>query len=944
MFLRWLRTKDRYVTHHLVLYGRALRRKHLRRKLLPIFYRKTVAAIAHGYRVTFGRPIVFLLELLGIRSAVNTLVQQYRQRLLERSRRAATAAGLRPLDAAEQRSGPRVAENAAKGEQNDPTVLGAALSKEQVARTSADVGIVHKDTTAPQPKATGREVTSSIPAKGSQKVSDAGGETKKLEQQQQQQQQSQQSQQSRTDRAKQETKSSVKTNTTATSTARKKVTGGPVKRASVLSRRTRILSRWKTGTHSRTRTLKASTKKAVSQKAEQPASPSPQIDKATLEALATWMAGERRREEMEFIEQQQLWASRETKFTSTPRRLIGLRATEEQMRAALNDIFPKLDPVSQRKLGGWLGFTPDFVQMRLSSGARQQEGNPHDRSLLTHMEDMSLPDKIVLVDALRSRLAMTPRVIEDVQRTILHQRVGSTSLANLLPGVEVTNHSTMTPFGQLEGAPKKLRFPGKTLTRSWAEAMVYALEEDYLRGDVPGRTAYWIDASFISGVNVAYFGAARSPRYIDGDRSRFWTVRTRMLKDGIVSSDEAELGAIVDLLLDIYRLQASSWIQRGGAPSETPRVAVIFTDMMFGVEQLAGRRPVPPEGSCLYALLEKIIQVTTDLASMGVQVELHWVPAHAGVPGNEVAHMAATRVRPTKPKEEESANRTRPSTKSRPSLPDLARGSSFGKRAPQAAPPPMEKPKFSKQQDSKPTTEPTSQSTSEPTSQQTAESSPESNTQPTTKSTTPPTTELTNKPTTKSNNQSTTQQTTKSTTQSASQSTGQSTQPTRQSTNKPTTKPTTESTNKPTTKSNNQSTPQQTTKPTTESTTKPTTQPTPQSTAQSTTEPPPPSSSTSNVPDKPGQRKRGRPRKSRSKPSTDATGEGAQRPKKVNREASRQTTATSKDDSGSGSVTTADSAKAKPQPQPRARHKVERDSQPAPPPPAQQAEQGSPNS
>ncbi|KAJ5669879.1 hypothetical protein N7462_010949 [Penicillium macrosclerotiorum] len=194
---------------------------------------------------------------------------------------------------------------------------------------------------------------------------------------------------------------------------------------------------------------------------------------------------------------------------------------------------------------------------------------------------------------------------------------------------------------------KESTFKGLIIHKSRPQAMDFALEADRppFRTKNTFRHIFWTDGSIIR-QNAAGSVVWRSP---PGFKS--WDHRSFWVPFETPCTDLVEMFAISNaLLLATYQVQESqsevnsknSQIE-GGGQIQQPQLlhqVFVFTDSVGAltrIENEAQGRHSPAYCDEAHA----IINYSSQLQSLGATLELHLVPGHSSVPGNERAHRVA---------------------------------------------------------------------------------------------------------------------------------------------------------------------------------------------------------------------------------------------------------------------------------------------------------------
>ncbi len=177
-------------------------------------------------------------------------------------------------------------------------------------------------------------------------------------------------------------------------------------------------------------------------------------------------------------------------------------------------------------------------------------------------------------------------------------------------------------------------FAGSITIRPHLEAMEFALDEYNGRRKIPGRMSFWVDASLsprgVSGTAVVF---RANPRVVGSK----WVVRAyTILEFDRLGTIHTEALAIMHAL----RIALAKAILNDGTDAKASDV-VIFSDSMSALHRIES---FAQEGRCWgRPLLGRIATLANELTNLGVNVQLHWVPAHKSIPGNYLADVLAKR-------------------------------------------------------------------------------------------------------------------------------------------------------------------------------------------------------------------------------------------------------------------------------------------------------------
>ena len=177
-------------------------------------------------------------------------------------------------------------------------------------------------------------------------------------------------------------------------------------------------------------------------------------------------------------------------------------------------------------------------------------------------------------------------------------------------------------------------FAGLITIQDCFSAMSQAISE-HAKGSTlpaePGRHSFHVDAAVshldrLTGIAVVHRQCWASK----------WTATGYRIKEALDTTD-AEAWAIYQALqLVLDKVRADRAIAKPEYPCS---VAVVYSDCMAALQWIES-------GLCNdRKVVRKIIALSVQLRQLGVDVHLHWVPGHRGVPGNELADLVSKRAR-----------------------------------------------------------------------------------------------------------------------------------------------------------------------------------------------------------------------------------------------------------------------------------------------------------
>jgi len=180
-------------------------------------------------------------------------------------------------------------------------------------------------------------------------------------------------------------------------------------------------------------------------------------------------------------------------------------------------------------------------------------------------------------------------------------------------------------------------FAGQIVIQDRLSAMRQALSEhakDGTRRKEPGRHSFHVDAAVsrehgLTGIAVVH-------KMHRQDWASLWTAKGYRIH-GTLDQMDAEAWAIWQALeITLEKVYADRAYVK---PLDPCSVAVIYSDCATALRRIGN----DTSGSGVVA--QNIISQSIELKRLGVEVQLHWVPGHRNIPGNELADLVAKKAR-----------------------------------------------------------------------------------------------------------------------------------------------------------------------------------------------------------------------------------------------------------------------------------------------------------
>ena len=178
-------------------------------------------------------------------------------------------------------------------------------------------------------------------------------------------------------------------------------------------------------------------------------------------------------------------------------------------------------------------------------------------------------------------------------------------------------------------------FAGEIVIQKRLDAMVQAVSEHTQDGPQPkelGRHSFYVDAAVsrengLTGLAVVYMSSRQ-------DCASPWTVQGYRMHATLEQRD-AEAWAIWQALQCV--LDKAKADHDSEKPTDPCYLAVIYSDCKAALNSISSNA-----GGLR---VQEIIRQSVELKQLGVGVQLHWVPGHVNVPGNELADLVSKKAR-----------------------------------------------------------------------------------------------------------------------------------------------------------------------------------------------------------------------------------------------------------------------------------------------------------
>ena len=187
----------------------------------------------------------------------------------------------------------------------------------------------------------------------------------------------------------------------------------------------------------------------------------------------------------------------------------------------------------------------------------------------------------------------------------------------------------------MQTEPNPWGFAGEIVIQKRLDAMAQAVSEHTQDGPQPkdpGRHSFYVDAAVsrengLTGLAVVYMSSRQ-------DCASPWTVQGYRMHATLEQRD-AEAWAIWQALQCV--LDKAKADHDSEKPTDPCYLAVIYSDCKAALNSISSNA-----GGLR---VQEIIRQSVELKQLGVGVQLHWVPGHVNVPGNELADLVSKKAR-----------------------------------------------------------------------------------------------------------------------------------------------------------------------------------------------------------------------------------------------------------------------------------------------------------
>ena len=180
-------------------------------------------------------------------------------------------------------------------------------------------------------------------------------------------------------------------------------------------------------------------------------------------------------------------------------------------------------------------------------------------------------------------------------------------------------------------------FTGQVVIQDRLSAIRQALSEHTREGTrrkEPGRHSFHVDASVSWDENMT--GIAVVHKAHRQDWASPWTARGYRIHDRL-SQVDAEAWAIWQALQVILDKVGNDRLYV--MPQDPCSIALVYSDCWSALDRIRTDR------SDHGFVTRKIISQSVELEKLGVELQLHWVPGHRNIPGNELADIVSKMAR-----------------------------------------------------------------------------------------------------------------------------------------------------------------------------------------------------------------------------------------------------------------------------------------------------------